>query len=743
MADTDELKGIVSKLQGLAKTADETNKPIENGPNDVQPTLGVKTSELVTLPMTEEQVGDWFKRIKKSQDRRATREKKWDILLKEYLPIVSESGEAETVKMNLHFRNVHTKMASLFFQKPDLILTPKDPGPANNQVPSPLPPGFQPGMQPPPPVTMEDVIAIKQAVLNDKLGADDIDVEDLMDEVLFDVLAWAGIAGVKVGYSCVTKNIKRPKLIQAPAAPSVLGLGSPPGMIQDPSGATENVPVDLFEEWYIRRFSPKKLLLDDALYTGRVQKDSTWIGMEFFMSQARAQKSPQEGGLGLTEDQAKAAAKDDRRFEYEDDASSEDSSGLVHGYEIFCLASIHGGNNPHPKAINQLVLIDGEKTKPSVWRPCVDQSYEEDGTMTKDSIMVFPIQTLSLRGLADTPYVPADAAFTNSGIKQISTWRRQSVKMRDSAQGRYAYDKGAFDEPEIDKLKNGEVGDWVGVEAGQLANGIDKVIVPIAQAHMTQDDYRGMELLKRDNDEMLGVSSTSTGTPEATVQTATQISAIQTAVATRSRKEQGKSSKFYLQCVRLLDTLLMRYATNTDYVLVGGEEAGMKPMLWNNKLISGRYLYQISPDSALQIDNEADYRLTLQHYNLTAGDPLSNRPYLLKRMARMRNMDPAKAVLKPPPPAPKTPVPNVSITLKGDDLMMVVGADGQSRPVNPVAMQLVMRQLEPTPPVPEGMAGSLPPHGGAGGAANKHEASNTGKRPNEPGAPNHRNTDGV
>jgi hypothetical protein len=315
--------------------------------------------------------------------------------------------------------------------------------------------------------------------------------------------------------------------------------------------------------------------------------------------------------------------------------------------------------------------------------------------------------------------------------------------MRDAAAGRYAYDKGAFDEVEIDKLKNGEVGDWVGVEDGKLANGIDKVISPIAQAHMTQDDYRGMELLKRDNDEMLGIGSTSSGTPESTVQTATQIQQMTSALATRNRKEQTKANKSYLKWVRQLDQLLMRYATNTEYVLVGGEEAGMKPMLWNNKVISGRYLYQIAPDSQLQVDTEADYRMAIQHYNLTAGDPLSNRPYLLKRLARMRNLDPAKAVLPPPPPQDHTPEPNVSVALKGEDLLLITNEMGQQVPVNPVAMQLVMAQLQPKPGSPPGTAGSLPPHGGAGGAANKHEQSNTGKRPNEPGSTNHRNTQGV
>lgn len=745
----DDLSGLVGKIQGLAEGAAGEDKLRETGPADAQPTTDVKKSPLVTLEMTEDDIKEWFARIKRSQDRRKIREEKWDILIKDYLPIVSASGVAEDVKMNLHYRDVSVKMAALFYQRPDLILTNKDPGPANNQVPSPMPPGAQPGQPTPPPMSMEDVISIKQAVLNDKLGPEEIDVEELMDEITFDLTAWADIAAIKVGYRCISKVTQQPKLIQDPTAPamqqgSVLGLSQAPTapLVKDPTGATEDVPVDLFSEWYMKRISPKKLLLDDALYSSRVDKDSTWIGGEFFMSPARARKPPQEGGLGLTEEQATKLSIDDRRAKYDDDASAENSAQLVHGFEIFCFASAHGSNNPHPRAINQLILVEGIEDKPIAWRAHPDQDFDEQGRLTKDSIDALPILTITLRPLADSPYSPSDAAFTNSHIKQISTWRRQSIQLRDSSVGRYAYDKDAFDTGELDQLKNGTIGEFIGIESGKMANGLDKIIAPVAQAHMTQDDYRGMELLKRDHDEMIGIGATQSGTPEATVQTATQIAQMSTALAARNRKEQSKVVKLYLRAVRMLDQLLMRYATEPDYVLVGGDEAARKPMLWNNKLVSGRYLYEISPDSQMQLDTEMDFRLLLQFYNLSAGDPLANRPYMMKRLARMRRLDPSKVVMPPPPPQPSVVHPNVSVTLKGEDIQTTTGPDGVTQvPVNQVAYDLVMSK--PVPPVPAGFAGSLPPHGGAGGAANKHEQSNSGKRENEPGAVNHRATDGV
>ena len=49
------------------------------------------------VKMTEEEVGDWFARIELAIERRKKREEQWDLLLNEYLPIVTKSGAAETV----------------------------------------------------------------------------------------------------------------------------------------------------------------------------------------------------------------------------------------------------------------------------------------------------------------------------------------------------------------------------------------------------------------------------------------------------------------------------------------------------------------------------------------------------------------------------------------------------------------------------------------------------------------------
>lgn len=683
---------LIATIQGMAQKAAAPEKA-EPGPGDVGATVDTKNQvPLVSLPMTEEEVGQWWDRIERARKRVKARETEWDVLLNEYLPIVSKSGQAETVKNNSHFRNVHSKIGQLFYRSPDLLLTPKDPSPAQNSMPNPM----QDPMGPPlPPLLLEDIIAVKQAVLKEKLGRDGIKANRLMDELLFDVLAWAGIGCAKLGYRCVFKEIQQPVMGPDPNQPvmpqqpgSILGLGGMPApppqvpqMDQTGQPLMQTVKVPVFEEWYSRRFSPKKALWNDDLKSTRFDEDTTWMGMEFYISAKRAMKD-----FGLTEEEASRAADDDRVHKYKEDEQGGKAPGLVHCVELYCKASVFT-DEVHPQAYNQLVLIEGIKTKPVVWRPSPDQEFDEMGKLTVDSLIGNPYQVLTIRDLADSCFPPSDAAFTNSFIKQLSTWRRQSIRLRDAAIGKYLYDTGAFEQEELDQLKNGEIGEFIGVTEGKLQNGVEKIFAPTTRVSGSVDDQRGAHDIKQDMDETLGIGSNQAGVETETVRTATESNNVANAIQARNEKELGRVVDFYLDMARKIDSLIMRYADTDEYVKVGGDEGAGRMQMWNNKIVSGKYLYDIMPDSQLRVDTARDFQQMLNFYNIVAPDPLTNRAYLLRRLARMKGLDPAKVVMDP--------------------LSM--------------AMQ--------------------PPHGGAaqaGATVSQHTASNSGGKPNAPGATNHR-----
>lgn len=744
---TESVGQMVNAVKGFVTNATKPERQ-EPGPGDVtvsfdtkadapqsaQETLEAIRQRLNPLQMPEEEVQQWWERVERARTRRKARMEKANILLNEYLPIIRKSGEAETVKVMQHFRNVHSKIGMLFYRSPDLVLSPKDgPSMLDEQMPNPMAPMYAAAGKPePPPLSMEDIVSVKQAVLQQKLGRDGIKANRLHDELLFDVLAWAGFGASKLGFRCVYKNIQRPKMVPALIPQSTNSMvapapvAGPPQMIpaKDPltgQPIMESIPVPVYEEWYWRRFSPWRALWNDDLRSTRFDEDATWTGMEFALSPKQAMQK-----FGLTEADISKLSEDQYFFKHDGD---ERPTGLVTGVEICCKASVFT-DEVHPQAMNQLVLIDGIKDRTVVWRPSPDQTFGPDGKLTKDSLIGFPYRFLTIRDLADSPFPPADSAFTNSEIKQLSTWRRQSIKLRDVAIGKYFFDLGVFDEEDVKLIRNGEWGEMIGVKDGALAQGMDKIFGSTPQVHQTQDDYRNQQIIQRDIDMTLGISANAAGVTEDTVRTATEIAGAQSALQGRNDKELSRVVDHYLDGARMIDKLLMRYATVEEYVEITGTGGAKRMQMWNNRMISGEYLYDIAPDSMMRVDTARDFQLTMQHWNLAAKSPLTNQEYFLRRMARQRGMDPNKAVNPPASlPQPKDDRVKVSMSVNGADL------------ANPLVIALLIKMglitpqeaalNQPVVPVPEGAADKAD-------NISAHTASNSGGRENAPGARNFR-----
>jgi hypothetical protein len=747
LANSGSSPGGDSGSLGIAKLDGELHN--ESGSGALMP-QGGPGQNLVTIPMTEEERGQWQTRIQQATDRRKHTEQAWDVLLRSYLPTVKDGPVL--LKVMLHFRNVHSKIGQLFYRSPEMILTPR--GPATDQLPLPAPappgpppmgappvPGPPPPQPPPPagappvpgalgggppaggglpsggpiglpggapPPTAEDTVSLKQAVLNWYLGRDGINGVRLTDEVLFDVLAWAGIGIAKVCYRVVTQPIAQPG-----TAGVAMGAVGPP----------QQIHVPIYEWWEARRLSPKKFLFDANLHSTRYDEDAAWEGMDFFASPQQICEmfnlTPDEVGNGGVDD--------DRLFKYDSDSNTRSKTGgLIHGVELTYKASLFDAAEKHPLKMRQLVFIDGIKDRPVVHRDSPDQTFDDRGQITDDSLIGFPYQVLTIRDLADSPYPPADSAFTDASQKELSTFRRQKIQLRDAAIGKLLVDEGAFGEDELDKLTYGDPGQIVLVQEGRLAGGSKRILDTTAQVQGTADDYRTESTIKHEVDETLGIGGNQAGTPESTVRSATETATVAAAVSARNGKEQARVIDWYVGLARKLDALLMRYATNDDYIAIAGDDGARTLAVWNARKISGRYLYDIKPDSQLFVDAARDRQQQLTLYNLAGKDPLVNRAELLKPVLRSFGHDPAKTINPPPPPQPPPPdKPNISFTFKGDDFL--------NPELKPILLGLLQMATAPNAPPPM----IQPPHGGPmtpASPVNQHAAGHSGGVPNAPGA---------
>lgn len=626
--------------------------PVE-APPDAGPTGAQSPADpLVTLQFAPEFIEEMFKEIQDAQKVRDEYAAKWDILIKEYIPDVRAAGEAESVKSNIHFRDVHTKLAQIFYQNPELILESKMP------VKMPIAMGAN-GQ----PMTAEDAITVKREVLNYYTGDDGIDASWLMDELLTDALMWSGVAAAKVGCKIYTKPVTRPVMIPDPnfvppqmIPGQVLGLGAsvappmvsattfnPETMAMEPKMETVIVPI--FKEWYASRVPPKKMLWSKKLKSGRFDRDACWVGQELFMSERQVRLT-----FNVTPDKLKDVSPtgEDTLVADQGGAKPDSTEKSYHIYELFLRANEYDDAQPHPQAIYQLVLMEGMRDKPLVYRPCVDQTFDDMGQLTPDSLVGFPIEFLSLRDMPDSPFVYSDAAMVNNQVKQINTHRVQSVKLRDSAIAKMLYDKGAFTPEEIARIKEMKVGDWFGVDEGKLAQGPDKIIAPATQPTASRDDYRLAAMLKQDLDEALGLSAQEAGaTEEGGQRTATEVATVGSKAAARLGKDRQRATKFYIRLVRKLDTYLMRYATTDDYIAVVGPLGEKRMEVWNSKIITGRYAYKMKPDSQLMIDAARDRQQLLSYAEKVLMDPMINRVPIHRKLATLFGLDPSEVVMDP------------------------------------------------------------------------------------------------
>jgi hypothetical protein len=651
------------------------------------------------IPMTTEELATWWSRIELSQNARKQREKKWDELLRAYLP--TEDALNENLNSNIHFRNTEQKKAMLFEQAPDLILTPLEPLQAQQLNP-----------QTQQPYTQEQIVALKKAVLDKALGADGVDVERLMDEVKFDVLQTSGIGCTEIAY-------------EADFQP-----------VQDETGQTQPVPVYEAITW--KRFSPKKILIPHDWRSTRYD-DAPWLGREFALPLAVAIRE-----FNLDPNFTPNATSDTRVFEGlgqdKSQAGTMDVSGLVEGVLVWYRPGFFPNTGVTHRQVQRKLVLIRSLERPAKHQMSPYQSLGPDAKLTATSIIGYPIHLFSLRDLSDSAYPPADAAMTDPLVKHMNTWMSQDVKLRDANIPRFVYADTLKEA--IEKLASSDVGEGAGVPEDLMMR-IDKLFQQLPHLEQAQADVNGRNAIQQAIDQTLALGPNQAGAMNTKVLSATEINNAQSSSNTRGQSEQTRFLSDYLKGVRKFDALYTRFMQEPDYVQVLGPQGAQQLVQFNSQLISGRYAYDAKVDSSKRIDAAQQRQQFLQYINLMANAPESNRQELMREGALLFGLDPSRVLQTPPPRQPgqaKTSVAFVGADLVGPQAGLVVEMlqqDGYS--FSPQALQAALTAISsipPPPPTPMGPGMQPFPQaqhpgtlesGGAMSPLSKHTAALTGE----------------
>ena len=671
----------------------------------------------------------WWRRVEQSREERNKHTETWDLMVKSYLPKVTAFGLAEDTKSNAHFRNVEQKKPQLFFRNPELKLIPKmameqpPTGPDGQPIMGAPGPDGQPQ-----PLSMDDAVAVHQEVLNYYMGPNEVDLPLLMDRLLFDCLCPSGMMVSKIHYQPYFVEEEVPVMEQVPDPMTGQMIEQPQVNPLTGEPETTKEPVLITEKFCWDRVSPRKLLKPRE-FKDTDFRHAPWLGIEFQMPLREAKRLYNK--LPKDFKGSKGAGQDNDRLIGTDNKIDSDEE-VVAGVEIFYKGHLYRDDVIHPDVYWHLVLIDGVSENKSkqfavVDRLCPFQELDESGQLTLDSMLGNPIHVGTLRDVTDRSYVPSDCQMTHVLVKEIDTYRAQTVKLRDANITKFGYDVQKVTKDQLAAIEQGDVGAFIAFQPGALNQGMDKAIAPITKGTNTRTDMEGVFALEQDLEKTLAIGANQAGGTSNTARTATELSIIQDNVNVRLKKEQQRCVAYVLSGIRKFDSLLQRFADNNDVVRIVGQGNVPRLQAWNKTVLAGRFAYDIVPDSQLELDAATERNLFMQYYNLTAQDPFNNRQESLKKLQRLFGVDPTKGMQQPPEPGP--PPPNVSFRFAGEDLynpmvreiIAQAGYNISPETVNEaMALQGAREALEQSQPPVDGTAEKIP-------AISKKQDESTGK----------------
>src|SRR3990167_6729579 len=204
----------------------------------------------------------WTGQLDWSASARKDRMPVWQQSVKSYLG--ERKGRPDDVRVNIEYEKTEQKRSQLLFAVPRVILRPK--------------PSHQPANP--------DAVSVFQAVLNQEIGEDGINLKPVLDEIIFDRLCPAGIGAVCVGFEALAEGDTEIQVgeqpdptFQMPGA--VLNIGITPPMVP----VMESAPNIVEERYFVDRISPAKLLIPPD-FDGSDYDKAAWLGYDFWISEA-------------------------------------------------------------------------------------------------------------------------------------------------------------------------------------------------------------------------------------------------------------------------------------------------------------------------------------------------------------------------------------------------------------------------------------------------------------------------
>jgi hypothetical protein len=586
------------------------------------------------LPFTDADAKSWKDRIGKAKQLRKSYESWWDASLKAYSPQVSESPDnyGLEIRTNRTYTLVERKSAELFYQKPDVQVSP-----------SPLLDALPEGAS---------IAQIHHDILNEKLGLDGVNVKAVARRAIFDYLLF-GAGWTLVGYQAYTQDVPQ----------------------ADPmTGEVVVQPVPIASECFIENLSPRQVLVPSELKTTDMDK-APWLGrqLEYSLKEAKRLYPLPDDFHGSGRDKESA---------FQHGPNGDPPTDLVTGVQIFYRSSLFRDDVIHPDHLTELVLIDG-LPDPVVHRDCPYQAFDRQGRLAPDALKGFPIQSLAIRSLTDSAFLMSDVAVALPLTKELDKFRRQMIIQRDVNLLKFYFNTDTMGKDDVDKLTSAPQGGLIGLGPEAFTQGD-----PIKQfPHGTypRENFEYNNYIDDDLARTHGLDASSAGTNDTSGTTATEASISNANRNVRQGWEQSFVADWFLQLVTKYSTLLQKFLSVEDAAAIVGQEKAATWDQWR-RMSPTRLSFTMAPDSSLRNDTPLERKQLQEVFTYLANDPTLNRPYLVGKLLQKFHLDPTQALLPAEQvPQPKPQPPALSLSFKGEDLNPMM-------PQSPIVLDLLAKQ---------------------------------------------------
>jgi hypothetical protein len=599
--------------------------------------------------------GFWKAQIGLAVKERQRHEPWWEANLASYAPTGKDMTPdlyGSTINTNRDFTLVERKKADLFYQKPDVTLSPTPL--TEQQIPQMDPNTGQPAVDPntQQPVMTSAVPALQahQEIVNELLGMDGVDAVPMVHRALFDVLCTSAIGCTKMGYESVTRDVEEP--VTDPTGQPVLdGMGAP---------VTQTVPVPIFERIFWTHFSPKQLVIPHDFRSTDWDR-APFLGFQFTAPLTAGARAKYK----LPPDFKGSQPSQEQRFDH--GGASDPSTGVFNGTELWFRSSLYRDDIQHPEHLTHVVLIDGLDTF-ALYEDCPDQTLDERGQLTPDSLTGYPIHLLTTRVMTDSSYPPSDCTVIRPLVNELNVFRTQMVQYRDACGLRWAYNTDVMPPEAVQKFVRAPIGGMIGLPGEAYAAG-EAAIRELPQGTMPRENFTMNDYIDADIARTTGVDAAGSGVQDANAdQTATEAQIQQGNANARLDFERGRVLQWYTKGVTKFSTLCQRYLPVEQAARIVGPQRAMFWDQWR-KAVPSSLAFTAMPDSALRVDQAVDRRQAQELYTYLANDPYiaKGRMKLLERLLRKFHIDPAGIVMPPDPPKP--PPPSLGFAFKGEDLV--------------------------------------------------------------------------